>query len=252
MDSTAATLTPEITAAAADWNNTLQASGSTKRLVSTTGDVVHIMIDDTVCATARASTQVQFRTMRICSTVVALALTNPGYLARLLRHEFGRMLGLGPSVCDPATTVMTQVEPEDMNHSTSVLGSADNCYTQAHLRDPEPEPDPGGGGDQYYEPDGCQRLINEGYLLQGHYYPGPCMGDSQTEYSIGDCCIDTGSPLVISLSSDPVSFSSAEDGVPFDFYALGRRVRVAWPDSPDTAWLAADRNGNGVIEVVSR
>jgi len=46
--------------------------------------------------------------------------------------------------------------------------------------------------------------------------------------------------------------SSARDGVLFDIVGFGKRSLVAWPKAGSSnAWLALDRNGNGVIDNVT-
>lgn len=61
-------------------------------------------------------------------------------------------------------------------------------------------------------------------------------------------CCDGGTPLIVSLRGRPITLSSAEDGVLFDFLGDGHRKLWAWPTRPDDAWLALDRNGNGNID----
>ena len=50
------------------------------------------------------------------------------------------------------------------------------------------------------------------------------------------------------LSNNGLRFSSPQDGYVFDIRANGKPVRVSWPLSENTYWLALDRNGNGAID----
>ncbi len=56
-----------------------------------------------------------------------------------------------------------------------------------------------------------------------------------------------GSPLVLDLDGDGVNLSSLEQGVAFDLFGTGQKVKTAWIGSGD-GWLVLDRNENGVID----
>jgi hypothetical protein len=62
-------------------------------------------------------------------------------------------------------------------------------------------------------------------------------------------CPDCADPVILDPQNDGFKLTSAEDGVLFDFNGDGVLDRIAWtePDSDD-AWLAMDRNGNGIID----
>lgn len=58
-----------------------------------------------------------------------------------------------------------------------------------------------------------------------------------------------GSPIILQLGIGPYRLTSAADGVTFDLRNEGRRRQVAWiAAGADIAFLAMDRNGNGVID----
>lgn len=59
------------------------------------------------------------------------------------------------------------------------------------------------------------------------------------------CCPEL-SPIVIDRSGDGLQFSSVDEGALFEFTA-GRAVWMGWPTTTDDAWLALDRDGNGMI-----
>lgn len=71
-----------------------------------------------------------------------------------------------------------------------------------------------------------------------------CVGDQMPDEC--GCCVNW-SPIVIDLDGDGTRFGSADAGVLFDINGTGRRLRVAWPEGGDDAWLALDRNGDGLI-----
>lgn len=61
-------------------------------------------------------------------------------------------------------------------------------------------------------------------------------------------CIGYPSPVLLDISGDGLKLTSAEAGVRFDLDSDGAPERIAWtsPESDD-AWLALDRDGDGVI-----
>jgi hypothetical protein len=70
-----------------------------------------------------------------------------------------------------------------------------------------------------------------------------------------DCDLGTdltcgpGSPIILDLSGHGFSLTDAAHGVLFDISGTGKPVQIAWTaPGADNAFLALDRNGNGVID----
>ena len=78
----------------------------------------------------------------------------------------------------------------------------------------------------------------------GYAQGGNCAPNQQDQCG---CCPDP-CPLIIDRSGDGLHLSGADDGALIDINGLRAMFWLGWPTTSDDAWLAYDRNGNGIID----
>jgi matrixin len=195
-----------------------------------------------------------------------LTALNEFEVAVVFKHEIGHYLGLAHTTDPP--TIMNQPPAgtgcTDGVTSTKFVFQSDasqaaNCIATVNpVPTPTPTPTPtpapqcwDDDGDGYGEGSDCLDVDCDD--SNPDIYPGaPRIGGNWDDYDcneVDDGMDRIGSPILIDVLGNGFNLTALDDGVAFNLDSVGKAERLSWtlPGSDD-AWLALDRNGNGVID----
>lgn len=139
-----------------------------------------------------------------------------------------------------------------LNYTDGIEDQITTCDNDGINSDPAypppstPTPPPGGGGGGSSCP-GSDCNEGSGTQVDNCAYGGGC---PDGYVNCGSCCQpNLVSPIIVDVDGSGFHLSSEADGVWFDFFGNGNRIKISWTAiSSSNAFLVLDRNGNGQID----
>jgi hypothetical protein len=169
----------------------------------------------------------------------------PGFVRQVAKHEGGHGIGLdNADDCPAGTTIM---HLGDIGIAETQITACDNASINGDTNypAPTPTPPPGGGGGPPCPGNDCNE--GSGTQIDNCSYGGGC---PEGQVNTGSCCQPNNvSPIIIDVDGSGFHISNVANGVWFDFFGNGHKIKISWTASSSTnAFLVLDRNGNGQID----
>ncbi|HKP48299.1 MAG TPA: hypothetical protein VJT50_16980 [Pyrinomonadaceae bacterium] len=172
----------------------------------------------------------------------------PIHVRETARHEGGHGVGLdNANNCTPGSSIMA---PSSGNEDFIT-----DCDNNAINGDPAyPAPPCGELNDSCMMNEDCCSGICGGGQCTSQYCPDqqyPCQPDEWWSATQCGCVCDPFwcTPILIDIAGNGFQLTSAVNGITFDLTADGSVEKVSWTaENSDDAWLALDRNVNGIID----